>query len=100
MLYGLNADGTYVQIEVNGEVTEVLPLNEDITKTIETEYGANTLVISNGKAEVADADCPDKICVHHSAISKSGESIICLPHKLVISVTSYNNNNEVDAVIV
>ena len=32
------------------------------------------------------ADCPDQICVHQRAISKNGESIICLPNKVVVSI--------------
>lgn len=28
-------------------------------KTIETEYGYNTILIENGKAQVIDADCPN-----------------------------------------
>ena len=55
---------------------------------IVTEDGhVNTLVIEGGRARIEAADCPDKLCVKQRAISKAGESIICLPHKLVIRIS-------------
>lgn len=88
-LYGLNGnDGAYVEIEVDGSVTETLPLDEETVYEIAGDGGVNTLVIEGGYAFMLDADCPDKICVKHSKINKNGESIICLPHKVVVTVVS------------
>ena len=89
--------GAYVQIEVDGAVTETLPLNKNTTHSVTSPYGANTLEIRDGCASVTDADCPDKICVHHRKISKNGESIICLPHKTVITVVDQASGDEIDA---
>lgn len=61
-------------------------LNTDTTKEIQTAKGTNTLVIKDGMAYVTDADCPDQVCVRMGKISKTGENIVCLPHKLVIQV--------------
>lgn len=99
LLFCFGQNGEYVQIEINSKVQEVLPLNEDAVKVIETENGTNTVVIEDGIVRVSEADCPDKICVHHSGISKSGESIICLPHRLVVSVINEKEKESVDAVI-
>lgn len=92
--------GNRVQIEVDSQVVETLPLDTDAEKIIKTEKGeTNTIIIKDGKVSILQADCPDKICVHHRAISRTGESIICLPHKLVVSVTNdKNTENEIDAV--
>lgn len=57
----------------------------------------NLLLISNGQVSVADADCPDKLCVHQHSISRNGESIICLPHKLVIQIEA-KEESELDSV--
>jgi len=35
---------------------------------------------------VAQADCPDKICVHTGPISQEGEVIACLPHGVIIYI--------------
>lgn len=47
----------------------------------------NLFSITGGEVRMEAADCSDQICVHHNAISAEGESIICLPHKVVIAVT-------------
>lgn len=99
-LYFVNDDaGTYVQIEVDGTVTDTLPLDTDTTKEILTENGgSNTLVIKDGCAKITNANCPDGICASHKSISRDGESIICLPHKVVVSVVDEDSNDGVDAV--
>ncbi|MBO4563170.1 MAG: NusG domain II-containing protein [Clostridia bacterium] len=79
--------GDYAVVEIAGEETARYPLNEDIRIDIEAEGGhVNTFVISDGKAYVESADCPDKLCVKQHAVSRVGETIICLPHKLVIRI--------------
>ena len=40
----------------------------------------------NGEAYVSEADCPDGICAAHRPISHVGETIVCLPHRVVIKV--------------
>ena len=99
-LYFVNDDaGAYVQIEVDGTVTDTLPLDTDTTKEILTENGgSNTLVIKDGCAKITNTNCPDGICASHKSISRDGESIICLPHKVVVSVVDEDSNDGVDAV--
>ena len=46
----------------------------------------NILVIKDGRADMTDADCPDRICVNHRPVSQEGETIVCLPHKVVVEV--------------
>ena len=35
-----------------------------------------------------EANCRDLICVHHKAISGNGESIVCMPNRIVVEVVS------------
>ncbi len=85
-LFLLPARGDAVQIAVDGEVIATLPLSTDTTYVIPGVEGENTLVIEGGAAHVTAADCPDGICVGHRAISRAGQSILCLPHKVAITV--------------
>ena len=80
------SDGTTVNVIIDGEVTASYSLSEDREEVIKTEWGENTLVIENGEARVKYADCPDGICVAHREVSRSGETIVCLPHRLVIEI--------------
>lgn len=100
LLYGVNgASGAYVQIEIDGVITETLPLDEDTVYEISTNGGGeNTLVIENGFARVTEANCPDGICKNHPKICRNGEAIICLPHRVVITVINEADDNGVDAV--
>ena len=82
-------DGDRVIVTVKGDVYESYSLTKDIEVDIRTgENGdqLNRLVIKDGKAHVESATCPDGICAAHKPISHDGESIICLPHKVVITV--------------
>jgi hypothetical protein len=33
------------------------------------------------------ADCPDKLCVKQRSIAKEGETIVCLPHRVVVKIS-------------
>ncbi len=79
------AGGT-VKVAVDGRVVAQLPLGVDCTRVFESERGSNTVVIREGGVSVTESDCPDKICVNQGVIRYSGESIVCLPHKLVVTV--------------
>ncbi|MDO4464108.1 MAG: NusG domain II-containing protein [Bacillota bacterium] len=82
----------------DGKQVGAYPLEEDkivIVTWGEDEY--NLLMISDGTAFMSDADCPDKLCVKQNPISGNGESIICLPHKLVIRIAA-KEESKLDAV--
>lgn len=84
-----------ITIKVDGKIQGVYSLLED--QEIMINDGTNILVIKNGKADMVEADCPDKLCVNQKAVSKNHENIICLPNKVVVEVDS-SENSEFDAV--
>ncbi|MBP5772982.1 MAG: NusG domain II-containing protein [Eubacterium sp.] len=90
-------EGKYVKVYVNEKLTKTFDITKDREYFIETKLGYNLLIIKKEKARILDADCPNKICVDKGYISKNGESIICLPHKVVVTVES-NEQPNVDAV--
>ena len=74
------------------------PLVVDTEERIEVPDGSyNLLVIQDGKADVTEASCPDGICVNHRAISKQGQSIVCLPNKVVVEIEN-GEESDLDAV--
>lgn len=79
--------GGGVEVTVNGESKAFLPLDENDSIRIDTQWGYNTISVEDGWVSVQDADCRDHICVEHKKIRKTGETIVCLPHKLVVTVT-------------
>ena len=80
-------EGAQVVVEVNGVKTASYPLSEDNSVTIEGfGGGAKLLVIEDHVATVAKASCPDQLCVHQPDIQYQGQTIVCLPNRVVISI--------------
>ncbi|MDD6222244.1 MAG: NusG domain II-containing protein, partial [Lachnospiraceae bacterium] len=89
-------NGAKVEITRAGE-TSLYPLDQDTQFTLTTkEGGTNTNVIKEGEVRVTEADCPDMICVTKGSISRTGQTIVCMPHQLVIRIIS--NDQEIDGV--
>lgn len=83
-----------VTVRINGELYGSYDLNTDRI----VQCGAtNTISIKNGEVTMEWANCPDQICVHHVSISKNGESIICLPNHVVITVEN-SENTDLDSI--
>ena len=51
----------------------------------------NLISVTDGTVVMESADCKDQICVRHRPISSDRESIICLPHRLVVMVDGDGN---------
>jgi hypothetical protein len=92
-------DTYYVEVEVQGEIvykellTEVL--KDEIV--IDNDNGYNKIVISDGVVNMIEADCRDQVCVQSRMISAPGESIVCLPHKIIVQITG-TKRGEVDVI--
>lgn len=87
-MYFLRGGGDTVTVEVDGAPYGTYPLSVDTTVEIVTDGGYNRLVIRDGTAYMEAADCPDGICAAHRPIARMGQSIVCLPHKVVVTVVT------------
>ena len=85
--HGHRTDGAAVTVTVDGTAVGTYPLDTDRTLTLTGWAGGTfTMTISDGEVSMLSSDCPDKICVRHAAISRTGECIICLPNRAVLEV--------------
>ena len=99
-LYLFRGEGNTVSVSVDGKVSATYPLNVDRVEEIHTDNdGLNRLVIKDGKAWVETASCPDGICASHKPIHREGESIVCLPNKVVITVGTTDSDDGLDVVV-
>lgn len=80
------ATATNVVIHDGDGGTRTLPLDEDARIEVTTSFGTNVIVIENGTARVAEADCPKGSCMHQQPISHPGEQLVCLPHRLWVEI--------------
>lgn len=100
-LFVFRGNGDVVKVTVDGKVYGVFSLTQDRVEEIYTgseNKQLNRLVIQDGKAFVGTATCPDGICSNHQAIFRDGESIVCLPHKVVITVITEKSDDAPDVV--
>lgn len=92
ILFFARSEGERITVRCGGELLGEYSLSEDGDYSFLD--GAVVVTVSGGEAFVRYADCPDKSCVLMGKISKSGESIICLPNR--ISITVEGGESEVD----
>lgn len=100
-LFFLREEGDVVKVTVDGELYATYLLSEDRVEEIRTGNDGsriNRLVIKEGKAYVEFATCPDGICKDHRAVFRDGESIVCLPNRVVITVVSDESKSAPDVI--
>lgn len=91
--------GGRISVWQEGELLMEQPLSEEGEwKIAAADGGYNVIQVRDGKAAVTEADCPDAVCVNSGWISYRGESVICLPHKLVVRIEGEAGEEGVDAV--
>ncbi|MBF0506078.1 MAG: NusG domain II-containing protein [Nitrospirae bacterium] len=88
--------GSEVRIEVDGKLKYTLPLNADRTVELSGVIGRTTIEIKRGKVRIKDAPCTNKICIHEGWIERG--SIVCLPNKVVVTVSGPDKNKGPDAI--
>ncbi len=91
-------EGGRIIVKQDNEIVGEYSLSEDGEYVFETFYSSNTLVIEDGRAYVKDSTCKDHICEDTGAVSKVGETIICLPNTLFITVTE-GEESSYDAIV-
>lgn len=92
--YYFGKSGISAIIEQDGETVAELDLNKDTELVLnDGTGGSNTITVQNGHISVTEANCPDLVCVRTGAISQTGEVIACLPHKLIITISSDQTNS-------
>ncbi len=89
--------GEYAVVSIDGAETARYSLAADAQVRIGDEEHYNLLVIQDGSVYISDASCPDKLCVNQGSIKYSGQSIICLPNKVVVEITG-GERSKTDAV--
>ena len=64
------------------------PLSENRVISLKEEHTdhMNTVVIHDGQVYMDAASCPDQLCVKHRPVTYAGETIVCLPHRVVVKI--------------
>lgn len=83
--YGLKSGNT-ADVYIDDKLVQTIDMSVDDEYTFQTDKGSNKVEVRNGAVSMKSADCPDKVCVRMGTKNRNGETITCLPHKLVIEV--------------
>ncbi|MEZ4510121.1 MAG: NusG domain II-containing protein [Eubacteriales bacterium] len=75
-------------ITIDGQEYQTIALTEETNMhfTVETPYGYNEVVITDGVVDVVSSDCHNQVCVDTHPASKVYDKIVCLPHKLILEI--------------
>ena len=96
---GQEADAVYAEITVDGVLRHRVALSghhgtEEFS--VETPAGRNIIRVEEDRISIIDADCPDKLCMRVGSIQRPGETVACLPHKLLIEVKGRADKEDED----
>lgn len=76
-------------MEIDGQVVSEFSLDKDVDSVrFDTPYGYNVLSIADNRVRIAEADCPDKLCVLTGWRQQVGQVIVCLPHRLIVRIAN------------
>lgn len=85
--------GERVIVSCDGTVMSYSLKNDSEYSIVSGEYHY-VLRVVNGEAAVTYSDCPDKVCVRSGRISHYGESIVCIPGHLVVTVSGTDESSD------
>lgn len=82
LLLSFSKQGRRVIIKQDNEIV----YNQSVKLDNTVDIGTNCVIIKNGEVFVNSASCKNQICVNTGKISKKGESIVCLPNKVIVEI--------------
>lgn len=91
------AEGAWVSIQAGDTTLQPIALAGTDTLSVTGPAGVTRIIIAGGSVRVDEAPCPRQICKAAGKISRAGESIICVPNRIVISVQG-RRRTEIDAI--
>ncbi|MFA6940831.1 MAG: NusG domain II-containing protein [Clostridiaceae bacterium] len=88
-----------LKIYVNNNFYQEVKFDKNTDKTfmITSDLGWNKIEIKSGRVKILDSDCYEKSCINMGFIDNVGDSIVCLPHRLVVKIAE-DGNFAIDAI--
>lgn len=88
----LASEGSLVMVEIGGNVVYKGEVSENRKVTVTGKFGDVRIQIREGRVGVVSADCPNKVCVRTGWRSLAGESIICVPNRVLVKILGDRSN--------
>lgn len=88
--------GGKLRISVDNQEYGVFNLTEDRVISI---GDTNKCQIKDGKVSMLYGECPDQVCVHSAAICQNGQTIICMPNRVVLEIIDSETDDQIDTIV-
>ena len=86
-----------VSVAIDGETVERRALSAYTGGTYESRGYTLIVAVENGAVRVSESDCPNQDCVHSGAISRAGQSIVCLPARVAVTLEGTSSDYDLIA---
>ncbi|MDT3428315.1 hypothetical protein J2Z22_003907 [Paenibacillus forsythiae] len=97
---GKDGQELVANIAVDGKHYRTVKLTkEEQTIDIRTEHGYNILKVHDYGVEMYEADCPDQVCLGFGFITRPKQTIVCLPHRVLVEIASEAGEDEIDGFV-
>ncbi|MFH1715626.1 MAG: NusG domain II-containing protein [Elusimicrobiota bacterium] len=94
--FGSNADSNSLYVVVYEGNDEIMRTGLSEHKEFKVAENRMTIEIKDNKARVLDSSCAEQICVETGWIAKAGQSIVCVPNRVVVKIAGKDEG--IDAV--
>ncbi len=75
------------QVTSGSQVVAELDLSKNQELDVDGPNGGhNHLIIGDGKIRCSEADCPDKLCIQQGEKNLEGDTIVCLPNQMAVTI--------------
>jgi hypothetical protein len=86
-VYAHATGGSDIVVQVDSRTVYKARLNENGKHSIDGIRGRLVVEVKDGMVCVAEADCPNHICIRMGWRSLAGDVIVCVPNKTVVRIT-------------
>lgn len=86
-----------LKITIKGDLYGTYSMTED--QVIEINE-TNICEIKDGKVHMIEAKCPDHLCLKQGSVHTQGETIVCLPNRVVLEISSKGKSeDQIDSLV-
>lgn len=104
--YRENPGYKYARIYVDNRLYNELSLADNDDRSVTVAFGPDNeheaiVEVNGGRVRMLPLDselCPRGICSHTGWISRYGESIVCLPNRIMVTFSIPGDNNDIDGI--
>lgn len=78
---------------------ELKKVTSETKLIVPVEHGELVIAYDKDGGRVISSPCPDQVCVHQGKITRSGQTIACVPEKVLVTLTTAAKENDHDAIL-